>query len=150
MYIVEGSRDSRQERRENVLFQSQLCVLDLIRCPFRPRVTAVARNRPRSFCQKCRWLVTPKHTYSHDPSKSEWADYAAVQAEWGNLSGNELTRNWSGNTRPQSSQLAELLWTDPGQKSGINLRELISTLKRKCAGGESIVKIIPKILARKE
>ena len=26
---------------------------------------------------------------------------------------NELTRNSSGNTRSQSSQLAELLWTDP-------------------------------------
>ena len=46
---------SRQERRENVLLQSQLCVLTLIRCPFHPRVAAVARKRPRSFCQKCRW-----------------------------------------------------------------------------------------------
>ena len=35
---------------------------------------------------------------------------------------NELTRNSSGNTRPQSSQLAELLWTDPGVKSGICAR----------------------------
>ena len=26
--------------------------------PFHPRVTAVARNSPRSFCQKCRWQVT--------------------------------------------------------------------------------------------
>ena len=40
---------------------------------------------------------------------------------------NELTRNLSGNTRPQSSQLAEPLWTDPGVKSGISVRELIST-----------------------
>ena len=47
----------------------------------------------------------------------------------GNRSGNELTRNSSGNTRSQSSQLAELLWTDPGLKSGISLRELISTKK---------------------
>ena len=69
--------------------------------------------------------------YTFDPSKTEWADYAAAQAKCGNLSGNELTRNWSGNTRPQSYQLAELLWTDPGQKSGINLRELISALKKK-------------------
>ena len=57
--------------------------------------------------------VTPKHAYTLDPMKSEWADYA-VQA-------------WSGNTRPQSSQLAEPLWTDPGLKSGISVRELIST-----------------------
>ena len=42
---------------------------------------------------------------------------------------NELTRNSSGNTRPQSSQLAEPLWTDPGPKSGIGVREL-SPLKK--------------------
>ena len=30
-------------------------------------------------------------------------------------------------TRLQSSQLAEPLWTDPGLKGGISLRELIST-----------------------
>ena len=47
----------------------------------------------------------------------------------GNYRGNELTRNSSGNTRPQSSQLAEPLWTDPGLKSGISVRNLISTLK---------------------
>ncbi len=32
----------------------------LFRYPFHPRVTAVARKRPRSFCQKCRWQVTAK------------------------------------------------------------------------------------------
>ena len=64
-----------------------------------------------------------------NPSKSEWPDYAAVQAECGNLLGNELTHNSSGNTRSQSSQLAEPLWTDPGLKSWVSLRELISTLK---------------------
>ena len=37
---------SRQERRKNFLLQSQLCVLTLIRCPFHPRVTAVARKHP--------------------------------------------------------------------------------------------------------
>ena len=31
----------------------------------------------------------------------------------------------------QSSQLAEPLWTDPGIKSEIGVRELISTLKKK-------------------
>ena len=49
-------------------------------CPFHLLVTAVARKRPRSFCQNCRWQVTPKHTYTLDPTKSEWAEYAAVQA----------------------------------------------------------------------
>ena len=89
------------------LLQSQLCVLTLIRCPFHPHVTAVARKRPRSFCQKCRWQVTPKEeACNFEPTKSKWANCAAVQAECGNLSGNERTRNSSGNTRSQSSQLA--------------------------------------------
>ena len=47
------------------------------------------------------------------------------------ISGHELTRNSSGNTRSQSSQLAEPLWTDPGLTSGISVRELISNLKKK-------------------
>ena len=68
-----------------------------------------------------------KHAYTLDPSKSECVDYAVVQAECGNLSGNELTLNSSGNTQSQSSQLAEPLWTNPGLESGISLRELIST-----------------------
>ena len=63
-----------------IFFSSQLCVPTLIRCPFHPRVTAMARKRPRSICQKCRWRVTPKHAYIFDPTKSEWAAYAAIQA----------------------------------------------------------------------
>ena len=55
--------------------------------------------------RKCRWQVTSIHTYILDPRKSKWADYAAVQALSGKLSGNELTRNSSGNTQSQSSQL---------------------------------------------
>ena len=38
----------------------------------------------------------------------------------------ELTHNSSGNTQPQSSQLAEPLWTDPGLMSGLSVGELIS------------------------
>ena len=56
--------ESWQERQENFPLQSQLCVLTLIRCAFHPCVTAVAGKRPRSFCQKCRWQVTPKHAYT--------------------------------------------------------------------------------------
>ena len=37
----------------------------------------------------------------------------------------------AGNTQPQSSQLTEPLWTDPGLDSGISMCELISTLKKK-------------------
>ena len=44
----------------------------------------------------------------------------------GTYQGNELTRKMSGNARPQSSQLVEPLWTDPGQGSEICVRELIS------------------------
>ena len=106
-------------------------MLTFIRCPVHSRVTAVAHKRPRSFCQKLRRQDTPKHAYTLDPSKSEWADYAPVQAECWNLSGNELTRNSSGNTRSHSSQLAEPLWTDPALKSEIRARELISNLKKK-------------------
>ena len=122
-------------------------MLTLTRCLFQPPVTAVARKRRRSFRQKCRWQVTLKHAYTLDPSKSECADYAAVQAECGNLSGNELTRNSSGNTRSQSSQLAEPLWTDPGLKSGISLHELISTLKKKkkkASAGNELSNMLPK------
>ena len=41
--------------------------------------------------------------------------------------GNELTRNSSGNARPQMSQFAEPFLTDPDFKSGIGVPELIST-----------------------
>ena len=37
---------------ERIFFSSQLCVPTLIRCPFHPRVTAVARKRLRSICKK--------------------------------------------------------------------------------------------------
>ena len=47
------------------------------------RVTAVACQRSRTFCHKCRWQVRVKHTCI--PTKSVWADYV-VQAWRGNLS----------------------------------------------------------------
>ena len=51
--------------------------------------------------------------------------------EFRNLSENELTRNSSGNTWSQSSQLDKPLWTYPGLTGGISWRELISTKKKK-------------------
>ena len=36
----------------------------LFQHPFHPHVTAVARKRPPSFRQKCRWQVTAKHAYT--------------------------------------------------------------------------------------
>ena len=55
---------SLQERRENFLLQGRLSVLTLISVSVHPRVTAVARKRSRSFCQKCRWQVTAKNAYT--------------------------------------------------------------------------------------
>ena len=109
-------------------------------------VTAVARKRPRSLYQICRWQVTPKNAYNLDPTESEWAEYAAIHALSGDLFENELTRNLSGNARPKSPQLAEPLWTDPGLKSRISVCELISTLKKKkkAHAGNKWLSILPK------
>ena len=54
-------------------------------------------------------------------------------------SGNELTRILSGNTRPQSSQLAEPLWTDPGTTSVSTLKK-----KKKAQAGNKWANILPK------
>ena len=44
----------------------------------------------------------------------------------GTYQGNKLTHNSSGKTWPQSSQIAEPLWTDPGLTSGISVLKLTS------------------------
>ena len=51
-----------------------------------------------------------------------------------------------------SNSVTEPLWTDPGIKSGIRVRELISNKKYflKSTGGELIVEHSPKILALEE
>ena len=58
---VAGSNPCRSSGR---IFFSRVNFLcwHLFRYPFHPRVTAVACKRLRPFCQKCRWLVTAKHT----------------------------------------------------------------------------------------
>ena len=45
-------------------------------------------------------IFTPKYAYTFDPKKSEWADYATVQAYCGSLFKYELTCNLSGNIQP--------------------------------------------------
>ena len=111
-------------------------------------VTEVARKRSRLFCQKCRWQVTPKHAYTLNPLKSEWADYAAVGRAW---ESKELTHNLSGTTQSQSSQLAEPLQTDLGLKSGISWRKLTFTLKKNVQAGDELSNILKKSsLARKK
>ena len=57
---VAGSSPGRSGGR--ILLQGQLSVLTVISVSVPPRVTAVARKRSLSFCQKCRWQVTAKHT----------------------------------------------------------------------------------------
>ena len=60
---VAGSNPCRSGGRIFFSRVNFLCWL-LFRYPFHPRVTAVARKRPRSFCQKRRWQVTAKHAYT--------------------------------------------------------------------------------------
>ena len=110
---------------KNVLFlKSQFSVMTLIWCAFQPRLTLVARKRPRSFCQKYRRHVTFKHAYTLHPPRSNCAEYATVKAECANVSDNDITLNTSGNTPSQTSDLAENMWTDPGL---ISVRVLIFT-----------------------
>ena len=60
---VAGSKPCRSGGRIFFSRVNYLCWL-LFRYPFHPRVTAVARKRSRSFCQKCRWQVAGKRTYT--------------------------------------------------------------------------------------
>ena len=60
-----------------------------------------------------------------------------------------------GNIRPQTSQFAEPLCTDPCIKSGIGVRELIATSKKKkkknkVLTGNEWSNILPRILASNE
>ena len=62
-------------------------------------------------------------------------------------------RNSLGNARPQSSQLAEPLWSGPGLKSETGVRELISIFlkkEEKKRRREMIRRTIPKKVAREE
>ena len=54
--------ESWLEWQENFIFLGQLSVMLLFQYPFHHSVTAVACKRSWSFCKKCRWHVTAKHT----------------------------------------------------------------------------------------
>ena len=60
---IAGSNPCRSGGRIFFSRVNFLCWL-LFRYPFQPRVIEVARKRPRSFRQKCRWQVTAKHAYT--------------------------------------------------------------------------------------
>ena len=64
------------------------------------------------------------HLNTHTPLTQQSPSRLTIPLfrQCGNLHGNKLTSNLSGNTQSQSSQLAEPLWTDPGR-----VRKLIST-----------------------
>ena len=83
------------------------------------------------------------NTYTPLTHRSRSGLTMLLSRQCGNLSGNELTRNLSGNTQLQSSQLVQLLGTDRGLKSGISLHKLISTLTKAQAGNE-LSNILPK------
>ena len=69
----------------------------------------------------------------------------------GNSQGNEPTCNSLGNTRPQSSQLAEPLRTDPGVKmEWVHASWFPNRNKQKSAGGKWLVELYHKVLASEE
>ena len=82
----------------------------------------MARKRTRSFCQKSRWQITP--TRIHQRSRNGLTKLSRHSV--GKYQENELTDHSAGNTPPQSSQLAETLWTDPGlvSETGVRCRTL--------------------------
>ena len=111
-------------------------------------IPAVACKRLQSFCRQCGWQVTHKHPWLNEV-RVDWMCCPGIMCE--SIRENELTRNLSGNAQPQSSQLTEPLWTDPGQKSVIGVHKLVPTLKKKKnAGGGWFIKSYPKILACEE
>ena len=78
---VPGSSPGRSGGRIFFSRVNFLCWL-LFRYPFHPRVTAVARKRSLSFCQKCRWQVTDK---THTPYLCgfEWSETVTwCMVEW--------------------------------------------------------------------
>ena len=124
-------------------------MLTLIRCTFHPVSPQVHVKDPGQSAKSAGGRL---HLNRHTPlTQRSWSGPIMPLSgqSVGTLSGNELTRNSSGNTWSHSSQLAEPLWTNLGIKSGISVRELISTLKKKCRG-ERIVKHSPKILVSEE
>ena len=134
--------ESQQKRWENFLLQSWLCVLTLTRCLFQPHVTRVARKRPKSFCQNCKWQVTPLTQHSQNGltmplsrhrmgTYLETCSHATCQ---GTFSHGQLS-----------------LLSHCGIKSGISVCKLIFTLKKKkSASREWMVEHSPKTLASKE
>ena len=89
----------------------------------------IKKKKAWPFCQKCRWQVTPKDTYTFDLTQSGMTmplSRHSVRTYW-ETSSHTINQG----TLSQSCKLAKPPWTDPGLKSGISVHELISTVKKK-------------------
>ena len=113
---------------------AMISALILIHCLFHLHVTAVACKRPWSLCQKCRW----QFTLNTNTPLTQWSWIGQMHSV-GTQQGNELMCDSTGNTYPQSSQLAEPQWIDFCLKSGTDVWSTISTTTKKLgqAGNES-------------
>ena len=120
--------ESRQERRENFLLQSRLCVLTLL---LGVRSTPVlpqwhVKDPGHSAKSAGGRLHLKTHTPLTQRSRSGLTMLLSRHRVGTSLEAHSHA-NSSGNTRSQSSQLAEPLWTDPGLKCVISVHELIFT-----------------------
>ena len=103
----------------------------------------------QSFCQMSRCQITTTHTcihvykkvqvvdhittvnhthvYTHDPVKSNWADYAVhvIRNCVGTHSGNKLTNNSSGNACPVISAHCAVGWSLAFKENGITVLTVI-------------------------
>ena len=121
-------------------------VVDLIRWPFHPRVTAVARKRPWSFCRKCRWQFTPKHAYTLDPTKSGWAHCRCPGRVWESIrkrAHTQLVRIHS--VTVVSASWATVDWSRPKEwnycaRANLHLKKK----KKKAQAGNELSNILPK------
>ena len=125
------------------------------RCPFHPRVTAVASKKKTTTTGHSAKVQVVGYTWTriHPWSQQSRSGLTMPLCRHSvGISGNKLTRNSSRNTRPLSPQFGEPLWTDPDLSSRTGVRDLISTYKKKkkSTGGEWIFEHSPKILAREE
>ena len=114
-----------------------------------PRVTAVARKKNRSFCQKCWWQVIPKHPDIHNPRR--WSGLTIPLSRhsvriYPETSLHATCQGTFGHSRLSSLSHCGLILA---YKSGKSVRELISNLKKKkkkTQTGNNLSKILPKSL----
>ena len=91
--------------------------------------SALLQWHVKGSCHSAKSTGVRFHLNTHTPI-TQWSWSGLTMLSWHSVEtyqGNELALNLSGNTRPQLSQLSELLWTHSGLKSGIGACELIFT-----------------------